>query len=250
MSAYKRVVDYMAAAPDSANHIRLWEKAYMDKFRERVDALELEKKSLSPAERDILAALEAQPKFTRQDMVDGIKIGVMVDARSDKGDKIPRDKEYTLNFRGGKEWRLAAAVAQVDYVTRDPAFYTLDHTLRDRIIRQCPEMSAGQIHELRVDAVKDALAMPTDMRHMFMKMALMLWDYTLAATSRLETMEIAGDIVDCTHSNLPADARLAIMASVRVVVDAEGMSPSELGLLQIAAQEYPSVWYAGDNVYT
>lgn len=250
MSAHKRVMDYMKSAPDGANHISLWEKAEMDKMRERADGLELERRSLGPAERDILAALEGQAKFTRAGMVHGINIGINVDARTTKGDRVTRTKKVNINFEGSGNWRLAPAVANVDYVTRDPMFYTLDTRLRDNIIRQCPEMSATQLGELRVEAVKDALTMPVDMRHMFMKMTLMLWDYTLAAASKLEGFEMADDIVDCRHEYIPADARMLSAASNRVVIDSQGMSPRELGLLQLSAQEYPSVWYAGDNVYT
>lgn len=249
MSSYKRVVDYMASAPDSANHIQLWQTAQMDRLRETVDGLDLEQKCIGPAERDLIAALESQPKFTLGGMVDGIDLGVSVDARTSSGDKVVREQNVRINFRGAKEWTLAPSVAQVDYVTRDPAFYTLDLKLRDNIIRQCPELSAAQYSELRVDAVKDALSMPVDMRHMFMKMMLMLWDYTLAATSRVSSMEMAADLVDVRRGNVPADARLAIMASNRVVIDAEGMSPRELGLLYLAAQEYPPVWYCGENMY-
>lgn len=250
MSAYQRVKDYMGTAPDAANHIALWEKAHMDKLRERVDALDLEKRSLSPAESDFLASFECQPKFTRRNMVDGITIGAIVDARTSKGDKLPRTENYEINFRGGEAWELSYAVANVDYVTRDPAFYTMDRRMQGGILRQCPGLSAGQMNELRVDAAKDALALPTDMRHMFTKMALMLFDYTLAAASCIEEMDIAEDLTDFTYTQVGADARLAFMAQERIVVDSEGMSPVELGLLQFAAQEYPAVKYAGDNIYT
>ncbi|ADG21216.1 ovarian tumor protease [Verticillium dahliae chrysovirus 1] len=250
MSAYKRVMDYMSSAPDSANHIRLWEAATMDKMRSKVSGLELERKSLSPGERAIIESLDCQAKFTRGGMVEGITLGAIVDARSDKGDKIPRVRKIKIDFMSDRVWHLAPAVAQVDYVTRDPAFYTLDTNMKDRIISQCPSLSASQLHELRVDAVKDALSMPVDMRHLFMKMALMPWDYTLAATSKVQGMEMAADLFDCRHPNAPADARMALMSSTRVVIDAEGFSRRELGLIQLAAQQYPSVWYAGDNMYT
>nr|WSP06973.1 cysteine protease [Gnomoniopsis castaneae chrysovirus 1] len=250
MSAYKRVVDYMASAPDSANHIRLWEKAQAEKLREKVDALEMEKKAIGPAEGDLLAALHCQPKFTRAGMVDELVIGINVDSRTSKGDKVSRVKHVKVDFRGGEIWELAASSSHVDYVTRDPAFYTMDTTLRDRILSQCPGMSAAQLHELRVDSVKDALSMPVDMRHMYMKMMLMLWDYTLAATSKVEGMEMADDLIQVDKEYIPADARMAAMANYRIVIDAEGMSKRELGLLSLSSQEYPSVWYAGDNVYT
>ncbi|ADG27459.1 putative cysteine protease [Cryphonectria nitschkei chrysovirus 1] len=250
MSAYKRVMDYMSGAPDSANHIKLWEKAQMDRMRDQVDALELEKRMLGPAERDLMAAFHCQPKFTRKGMNEGLTIGVNVDCRTSSGDKVSRIKNVVVDFNGGECWEIAHAAAHVDYVTRDPAFYTLDTTLRDKIISQCPGMSAAQLYELRVDGVKDSLSLPVDMRHMYMKMMLMLWDYTLAATSKVEGMEMAEDIVDFSHPSLPADARMATVANYRVVVDAEGMSRRELGLLSMAGQQYPSVWYAGDNIYT
>jgi hypothetical protein len=250
MSAYKRVVDYMKNAPDSANHIAAWETAYLSKLVSKVDGLEEEKRLLGPVERDILASFDSQVKFTRHDLASGVTIGLSVDGRTRKGDQIIRSNTHKIVFKEGDYWELLPSVAQADYVTRDPAFYTLDSSLKDKIVRQCSSLSPEQLQQIRMDGVKDALSMPVDMRHIYMKMVLLLNDYNLGSVSKYEECEMAEDLIDFRHPNLPDDARVAIVADHRIVIDAQGMSPMELGLLYFAAQQYPPIKYAGDNIYT
>lgn len=255
MSAFQRVIDYMAGMPDAANHREIFYQKFLERENTRqiqqVDGTEIEKKLVPPGERNVVRNLNAQPKFTLNSMNMGFELRTVAIARTnDSGrDRIERSKGLTLDFKAEREWALLPATASVVYPMRDTALNILDREQRRLVLSCCNSLGADSTFGLSMITVTEKLNLPSDMRHLFTKMYLTLMDYNLAVTSKCTDMQVCPDTFSCTYPRATDEARLAAVVKHEVVVDADGFTPEELGLLLLAGQQYPSVWYAGDNIY-
>lgn len=242
----------MAGLPSASEHAF----TYATEFAERtakgdivvVDGVEEEKKILSTGERAILGRLDCPIKFTRNGFSLDAKVGVGVSAGKKK--YVRRDKVVELSFEGSTNWYLDPAKSRALYSAKESTVHLVDAEQQRKIMAKCPNMSGSESSDVYMMGVHERISVPTDMRHMFMKMYLMLQDYNLAVTSKSNTVDIAQDIIYPMHPNaLPVD-RLAAVTLHSVVVDTDNFTPQELGLIAMAAQEYPSVWYTHDNIYS
>jgi hypothetical protein len=271
MSAYDRVADYLAGMADAPNHKMEFTDNFIRRVREKepelvtttgmsrgrtsrsieVDGVEMEKEALSAAERSLVKELSSQVKFTKNNFCDGFKLSILSRAKRNGGHSdLEKVTTIDLNFRGSKKWFLTPALSDVRYSSRESTMQLMDVAQQRAIHSVCNTLSSTQGDALNMAATKERLALPIDMRHMFMKMYLMLMDYNLAATSKSTDMEIDGDMTYDHYPRITQEARATMIMTHRIVIDSEGFTPSELGLLAISAKEYPSVWYAGDNIYT
>ncbi|QGR26541.1 protease [Chrysothrix chrysovirus 1] len=251
MSAVNRVVDYMRGMPENANHRETYASNVMARLStektEVIDCVEEEKNLISHGEKEIISRLKCQAKFTRANMFPGVNINSMV-TYGQKGD-VNRIKNTEIDFIGSREWFLEPARSRALYSKRESTMHLLDEQQKRQIMSQCPNMSSQDVGSLHQAAVHERLSIPTDMRHIFMKIYLMLMDYNLACTSMCEDICVRTDIIYDLRNHLPAAARMATITDHDIVVEGDLFTEQELGLLCLAGAEYPSVWYAGDNMY-
>ncbi|ALD89093.2 P4 [Macrophomina phaseolina chrysovirus 1] len=256
MSQYNRVADYLSGLPDAVNHM----DRYVTEFLERhstsrnviIDGVEAEKQILSPAERNVIRALNCQLKFTKAHFGDGFNLSVRAVARHKNSYKDRTDKLSTiqLSFRGSREWQLLPSRATVMYATAESSMHLMDDQIKRHILARCHTMLSSETSSLPMAAVSEKMQIPMDMRHMFMKMYLYLMDYSLAVTSKSTTREVCDDIEYQGYPNVSQAARISAMMDRSIVIDTDGMTPEELGLLVLSSNEYPSVFYGSENIYT
>jgi len=197
----------------------------------QANGVELEKEALSSAERAIIRELGAQVKFTKKDFHKGFNLKVFCRAVRDGGGSLERSSVKNLNFMGSREWFLLPARSDVRYSSRESTLHLVDTAQQAAIQSVCNTLASGEADALAMVATRERLSMPIDMRHMFMKMYLMLMDYNLAATSKCDHMErIEGQRYE-HYPDATQSARLALITDHRIVVDADGFTPAELGLL-------------------
>nr|WKU83721.1 hypothetical protein [Aspergillus terreus chrysovirus 1] len=255
MSAFQRVIDYMAGMPDAANHREIFYEKFLERNAtsavQQIDGVSMEKKLLSPAERNVIQALNTQTKFTLNNMKDGFLLNAVISARTNdqKRDRVDRRTTVKLDFKPERDWVLLPATADVVYPTREVALNILDREQRRLVLSCCNSLSSEHADSLGMVTVTEKLNLPVDMRHMFMKMYLLLMDYNLAVTSKCDQMSVCPDSIIKSYPDSTDEVRLTAVAKHNVVIDTEGFTEEELGLILLASQQYPPVWYAGDNIY-
>nr|QKS69537.1 putative protease [Erysiphe necator associated chryso-like virus 1] len=252
MSAVDRVVDYMSGLPQAAEHA----KTYATEFTERtmrsgvtvVNGVEEEKKIMSKGEREIIGRLNCPAKFTRHNFAVNVNLGVAVAA--EKKRHVRREKAISLDFLGSREWFLEPAKSNAMYSAKESTVHLLDKVQKQKILSKCPNISGEQASDIFITSVHERISVPADMRHMMMKMYLILQDYNLGVTSKSTEVSHAGDLTyNLTRYISPVD-RMTAVTNRRMVIDGDGFTASELGLLSLAAQQYPSTWYTHDNMYS
>lgn len=252
MSAVDRVVDYMSGLPQGAEHAR----TYATEFAERtlrsgitvVDGIEEEKKMISKGEKEIIGRLNCPAKFTRHNFVVDVNLGVSVSA--EKKRYVRREKTANLDFLGSREWFLEPARSNAMYSAKESTVHLLDKVQKQRILSKCPSISGELASDIFITSVHERISVPSDMRHMMMKMYLILQDYNLGVTSKSEDVSHAADLTYNLTSHISAIDRMTAVTNRRIVIDGDGFTSSELGLLSLASQQYPSTWYTHDNMYT
>ncbi|UOK20164.1 hypothetical protein [Diplodia seriata chrysovirus 1] len=255
MSAYNRVADYMSGLPDAANHMDQYVMTFLERKKtERVtryDGVEVEKAMIGPAERNVIRALSCQLKFTSAMFNTGFRLNVMALTRGQGGfkDRIDKDQEVTLSFQSQVMWGILPAEASVAYSSQESTMHLMDDVKRGNLVSRCNTMASSVNSTLPLLAITEKMSMPMDMRHMFMKMYLYMMDYSLAVTSKMTSRTMMCDIEYDGAPNVSEMGRLSYMMDRKIVVDTDGMTPEELGLLVLSAQAYPSVLYAGENIY-
>ncbi|APR73431.1 putative protease [Isaria javanica chrysovirus 1] len=252
MSEVKRVVDYMKGLPSASEHAH----SYATEFTERaartavmvIDGAEEEKKSIPMGEKDIIGRLNCNAKFTKSGMVDNLNLGVGVSLGLNG--RVRREKKVAVDFRGGGEWHLEPAYSRALYSAKESTVHLIDEEQRRLIMSQCPTLAGSDANGIAVLSVHERISIPHDMRHVMMKMYLILCDYNLATVSKSTEMEVADDLTYPTQAWISPLDRLAAISSHDIVVDVDSFTPEEAGLLALASAAYPSVWYCGDNMYT
>lgn len=251
MSAIDRVVDYMAGLPQGAEHANTYATEFADRVRRSdvriVDGVEEEKKMLSKGEREILSRLNCPVKFTRNHFAIDVNLGVAVSA--EKKPFVRREKQVPLDFLGSGAWALEPAKSDALYSSKESTVHLIDQEQRRTIMSKCPDLSAENAGGIFASSVHERISIPTDLRHLMMKMYLILQDYNLGVTSKSESVDHCELVYNLTQNIPPAD-RMRAVTEHRIVIDADGFTPTERGLLCLAGQEYPSTWYTVDNMYT
>lgn len=213
-----------------------------------IDGVEEEKAMISKGEKEIIGRLNCPVKFTRHNFSLEVKLGVGVN--SEKKEFVRREKEVTLDFLGSRDWFLEPAIANAMYSSKESTVHLLDAEQKRKIMAKCPTISGTDAGDVYMMSVHERISIPTDLRHLMMKMYLILQDYNLGVTSKSSTVEHLPNIKYNTLANAQGIDRLAAVSNHRIVIDSDNFTPSELGLLGLAGESYPSVWYGLDNMYT
>lgn len=242
----------MAGLPQAAEHAR----TYATEFTERVlrtgikivDGVDEEKKMISKGEREIISCVNCPAKFTRHDFAVDLNLGVSVSAQKNKF--VRREKNIKLDFLGSREWFLEPALSNAMYSEKESTVHLIDKQQQRAIIAKCPTISGDLASDIFITSVHERISIPSDMRHIMMKMYLILQDYNLGVTSKSGEVSYSGDLTyNLTRFISPID-RMTAVTNRRIVIDADSFTPSELGLLSLASQQYPSAWYTVDNMYS
>jgi len=255
MAAFNRVMDYLKGMPDNAEHKAIyyekWIERHADSKMKNVDFKELEKEIISPGEKNAIRAFCCQDKFTLSNFKDGFGLNAVATAKTNTGvGVIHETNQFELNFRSELYWYLNPNTSYVSYSNRSTTLAGEDLAVRSMIQAACPNMPGTDSGGLGFYNVSERLSKPSNTQHLFAKMYLTLCDYTLSIVSKCDTRQVSDSFTYKQMPNISAKGKIAAINTYQVVVDADGFTPQELGLLALASAEYPSVWYAGDNIYT
>uniref|UniRef100_A0A8J9WUY0 OTU domain-containing protein n=1 Tax=viral metagenome TaxID=1070528 RepID=A0A8J9WUY0_9ZZZZ len=252
MSAELRVVDYMKGLPQSYQHREMYYTQFMEQYNsqqlQEVDGVAVEKGLVSDGEKEIIRHLNVQDKFTMAGFRKGFKLAHMVSIGQNR--TVKRTKVTKLDFYGAGEWTLFASSARALYSSKESTMNLMDEEQKRKIMAKCPTLSGSDAGGVYMAAIHERMSTPTDLRYLFTKMVLYLYDYTLAVVSKDTGMSLAEDIAFDLRSGLPEAARLATVINHDIVIDGDLFTPEQLSLLCLSGLEYPSVWYAGEgNIY-
>jgi len=258
MSAFKTVFDFLKDVPKNQNH----EELYLDKVKHAslyggktdISLVDWESSIVGFGESNILCGLGINNKFTLNGMVDKVPIVTFglakqrddPDGSSSKKHKVTHIRKFATERRK----YLQAAQGRVLYPSRPGICVERDAVLKGRLQSAMPNLSAEQMGDIILINVGEKLNVPTDMRHVFAKGYLLLCDYNLAAASKHKTRMVDPDWGHSAKHEASSMERMMLMAAFDMVVDADIFTPSERSLLGLMCAAYPTVKYAGDNVYT
>lgn len=244
----------MEQAAEMANHQRLHTRRLVAGelgVAKHINFLEVEAAMFSRQEKEIYAALEMDDMFCKNNMVDELNLTINMVADSKKFSRqLFNASKVTISFASDVEWYLDPMKASAYASERQMGSAISDQVIQGNINASFRHLTGSEASGLFITGAINKLNLVQDMRHMFSKMYLMLCDYNLAAASRCESITVSENLNLSVHNNVTPVARLEIMSKYSVVVDSTGFTPAELGLLKLAGCEYPSVRYAGQNVYT
>lgn len=237
--------------PQASAHRQTYATEFMERMAtsktEVIDGVEAEKGIIPRGEKMVLSRLNIQDKFTLSNMHNGFKLGSIASLGERREVKV--DMSHELNFRSTGEWELRASRSRALYTSRESTMHLLDAAQKREIMSRCPNLSGDVASGIYMTSIHERLSIPIDMRHIFTKMYLYLMDYTLAVISKLDELEKDENLAFDLRANITPTARLATAAKNDIVIDATLFTKEELGLLGLSAAQYPSVWYAGDNIY-
>lgn len=257
MSAFKTVFDFLKDVPKNMNH----EELYLDKVRHAslygtktdISMVEWEASVVGLAENNILSGLVMDNKFTLNGMVDKLPIATFALAKQKddpEGQSSKKNKAtYTKKFSTDRKKYLPAAEGRVLYPERPGVCIERDNVLKGRLQSAMPNLSGQEMGDIILLTLGEKMNIPTDMRHIFAKGYLLLCDYNLAAASRYKKRAIKSDWGVSAKHNITSVQRMMLMSVSDLVVDADVFTPSERSLLSLMCASYPTVKYAGDNVY-
>lgn len=237
-----------------ANHQRLYTRQELSNelgTRKLIDFGQIEASLLSEQEKIIYSTLEMDDMFMKGNMNTGLMLSVNMVADSAKYNRqLYNVSRVTASFESNVEWFLDPMEANAYSSDREFGSALSDMVVQGNINSSLRHLTGHEATGLYISGAIGKLNLKQDMRHMFAKMYLMLCDYNLSVTSRLESVEVADTINFSVHDNVTPMNRMHIMANYGIVVDATHFTPSELALIKVSGCQYPSVRYAGSNVYT
>jgi len=252
MSAVDRVVNYMTGLPQSAEHAKTYASEFMERVAKSdivvVNGVEEEKRMLSKGEKAILARLDCPDKFTRKDFASQVRLNAGVTLQGKEF--VRQDTPVDLDFLGSHHWLLEPANSRALYSAKESTIHLLDAAQKRSIMARCPNIAGNEAIDVHMLSVHEKMSVPSDMRHMLMKMYLILCDYNLAVTSKSEQVDTAEGMRFRMMEHISDIDRLAAVVAHDVVIDADAFTSTELGLLGLAAQPYPSIWYTVENMYS
>jgi len=258
MSAFKTVFDFLKDVPKNQNH----EELYLDKvkhaslYRDKTDIslVDWEGSVVGFAEGNILCGLGINNKFTLSGMLKKIPIVAhsLAKQRDDPDGATSKKNKVThmRQFATDRHKYLGSAKGRVLYPNRPGICVERDAVLKGRLQSAMPNLSAKDMADVILVNVGEKMNINTDMRHVFAKGYLLLCDYNLAAASKHKERLIDNDWGASAKHGATSMERLLLMAAFDLVVDADIFTPSERALLNLMCAPYPTVKYAGDNVYT
>lgn len=251
---YKAVSEFMSKGMDSQNHLRMlrgWVEDQASGEAVESDMFALEKQMISPGELNVIKSFEIQDRFTLDHMADEFEIRVRTSVVSkERFMRKDQNQNFRLSFRSDKEWCLDPVESYAHESTRSTESIGMDDVLHARFMSACNRMSGDAMMGINVEYCKGKLTKQSNMKHLFTKLYLLLHDYNLGVSSRHPVKSKAEGLELKVSSGTSDARRMALIAERDIVVDASGFTKEELGVLLLGAKSYPSVWYAGDNIYT
>jgi len=252
MSHIDRVVDYMSGLPQTSEHSKTYATEFAERVAQReetvIDGVAEEKKMVSQGEREVIARLQCQVKFTRH--LFGVGFGLSVAVNAESTPHVRRQARVEVDFLGSREWFLDAACSDALYSAKESTLHLLDMAQKKRILAMCPVLSGEEANDVYLMSVHERISVPQDFRHIMMKMYLILQDYNLGVTSKSNEVSYAAGIGYSLVPNARALDRFSAVTNHRIVIDGDTFTSSELSLLALAGLQYPSVWYTTDNMYS
>lgn len=250
----KTIQDYMEQAAEMANHQRLHTRRLVASelgVPKVINFLEVEAAMFSTQEKAIYSTLDMDDMFCKSGMARELMLSVNMVADSKKYSRqLFNATKAKITFESDVEWYLDPMQANAYASERQLGSAISDQIIQGNINSSFRHLTGSEASGLFITGAINKLNLVQDMRHMFSKMYLLLCDYNLACASRIDSVQVSEDINLSVHNNVTPLARLEIMSRYNVVVDATNFTPAELGLLKLAGCEYPSVRYAGSNIYT
>jgi hypothetical protein len=208
-------------------------------------------KNLGLVERNILAGINMPDQFTMANWDKEFRINCTTVSKADGPGvgHLTHDKEITLHPYESEKWLLASEEGIVRYSDHRGKRVDQDRGVLGLIKSMCPNMNDDEADGLPMALIGEKLTQGQDMRHMFMKMYLMLMDLNMSVVTRQTNrrMKIGGNRV--VYPKISNAVKMQLIASKQIVVDAEGFTPEELRLLEIAGQRYPHISYGRPNIY-
>lgn len=254
MANFQSVIDYLKDAPDAQNSKHMWKGD--DSFKttfgttKSIDFAKMEKSLISPTEVNILKAFSSRDMFTLNDFNKGFELTVAAVADGSVNHRqLKKTNHVKLDFMSKNHWYLEPLGSHMYEAHRGLQTVGWDRTVNARVHASLNHIESVEKLGLPLTHTKQRMGVGHDLRHIFTKMVLYLNDYNLAVTSRITEKEISGSYQPVYYNNVSDEGRMELMRTKSVVVDSEHFTSCEVGFLALAAAEYPSVWFAGDNIY-
>jgi len=247
------IQDYMKSMADTANHERILINSELKRGIEKtnnVDFLKLEYSILSVVEREILGSLEMEEQWQMKQQSLKMDLSVTTIADSGQGRQLNKTKVVEVDFANhGLSCNLEPLKAYAYDQDRERVGFAYDSVRMGRAASVFHNSSAEITGGLSMNTTQTRLGLKPEMRHVFSKLYLLLQDYNLAETANFKNMEVDPGLSFPVNNRVTVEQRMMLINETNIVVDSHGFTREELGVLTLGAAPYPSVWYAGDNVY-
>jgi hypothetical protein len=245
--------DYLRTMADVAQHERILISSELMRGIEKtnnVNFLNLEYSILSSVEREFLSSLEMEEQWQLKDKSLKMDLSVTVIADSSTGRQLQNTSVVEIDFESkGLYCHLDPIKAYAYDQARERTGFAYDQVKMSRAEAVFSNSSAEVTGGLNMTTTQTRLGLKPDMRHVFQKLYLLLCDYNLAETTNYPTMDVDPNLKFHVYNNTNVGLRMTLINEYQIVVDENGFTPEELSVLTVGAAAYPSVWYAGDNVY-
>lgn len=255
MTSYKSVYDLLGNAAKGSmfrGEIVGSDKAvdnlnHYDGEKEEVDCISL-------TERNLLCGLNMPDNFTSlHDRDNMLRINCVAVSSSENTGSGFRNLSYTkeidLNPFDAIPWKFVAEPTSVRYSSQVGLTVEHDKAFVAKVKALCVNMSDGQTNSLPMRLIGERITQGASMHHMLIKAYLMLMDLNLSVVMREERREAVMNNISPISERQGNDLRLGTIATRDVVIDSEGFTPEEIGLLCMMNWQYPSIKYCRDNIY-
>lgn len=215
-----------------------------------VDFYAMEKTLIGPTEVNILKNFTGNDMFTRDNFSEGFTVKINCVAENQQNRMpIPHHKEVRLDFKGTHSWYLEPLDAHCRKTEQGIATVGRDQEVASRLFATMNQLRNVEELGLAMKYTAQRMGIGHDLRHLFTKLVLYLYDYNLSVVSKTKEKEMSDAFAPRYYHDLSDEGRMEVMRSHDIVVDAHNFTSQQLGLLSLGAAEYPSMWFAGDNMY-
>jgi len=256
--AHKTVFDIMKDESAMKNHRDQWFRALTirnengaEHVNKDLDFEAFETQCVGPMELSILKTMSVPENFiiTRAGQ-NRLRLRITAYVEAEQGSRqADNETSQYIDFERNTPWELRPASAAVNYARNNDIVSQGDVANHAKVVTAIAGMPIIDFDKLVRSTINDRVSRTNNLEHLFAKGYLMLNDYNLATMFNRTSWQADDDFTIDTVPNCPPDGRLGLIKTRAIVVDSEGFTAEELALLGVMAGEYPSVKYAGDNVY-
>lgn len=258
MSSFKTIKDLMSgAASGMMFRGELLNQTSSIEATDKYDGHKEEMLAIGLTERNLLAGIDIPDNFTTEkDNANEIKINCTTVSTCDSSTRGVREltntNEYVIKpFSKVVKWHMKTEGSDVRYSSQRGQSSDTDSGIMGHVRSMCSNLSDSEVGSLPMTLIGERITQGQNMQHMIMKMYLMLMDLNLSVCTRRSNRSAVRGNTYPVFDNLASSRRLNLITRMDVVVDSEGFTPEELGVLVMASWSYPSIKYCGeDNLYT